>query len=106
MPNHEGLAPHDVIVEVKSAAVGWVDLLMTSSQYQHMPPLPYTPGLECSGVVIWKGSDVDDALAVVGDKVFVAGPRSPGAYQQYGGFTSYAVAPKNVLRKIPEGFFI
>ena len=108
IPNHEDLAPHDVIIEVKSAAVGWVDLLMTSGQYQHMPPLPYTPGLEYSGVVIWKGSDVDDALAVVGDKVFVdgfvAGPRSPGAYQQYGGFASYAVAPKNALRKIPEGF--
>ena len=108
MPNHEGLAPHDVIIEVKSAAVGWVDLLMTSGQYQHMPPLPYTPGLEYSGVVMWKGSDVDDALAVVGDKVFVggfvAGPCSPGAYQQYGGFASYAVALKNVLREIPEGF--
>ena len=50
-PDPETLAKYDVIIEVKSSAVGWVDLLMTSGQYQHMPPLPYTPGLEYSGVV-------------------------------------------------------
>ena len=36
----------DVVIAVRSAAVGWVDLLMTSGQYQHMPQPPYTPGLE------------------------------------------------------------
>ena len=43
---------------VRSAAVGWVDLLMTSGQYQHMPKPPYCPGLEYSGDVIWTGDDV------------------------------------------------
>ena len=108
MPNSETLAAHDVIIEVKSSAVGWVDLLMTSGQYQHMPPLPYTPGLEYSGVVSWVGPAVGQATVAVGDRVFVdgfvAGPRSPGDYQQYGGFASYAVAPVNAIRKIPEGF--
>jgi len=107
-PNPATLNAHDVIIEVKSAAVGWVDLLMTSGQYQHQPPLPYTPGLEYSGVIAWVGADVDDKFANVGDRVlvdgFVTGPRSPGEYQQYGGFATYAVAPINAIRKIPSGF--
>jgi len=108
VPNPATLSAHDVIIEVKSAAVGWVDLLMTSGQYQHQPPLPYTPGLEYSGVIVWVGAEVDDNAANVGDRVlvdgFVTGPRSPGEYQQYGGFATYAVAPINAIRKIPSGF--
>lgn len=107
-PDPDTLASNDVIIEVKSAAVGWVDLLMLSGQYQHMPPLPYTPGLEYSGVVVWVGAEVNPEAVKVGDRVFVdgfvAGPRSPGNYQQYGGFASYAVAPITAIRSIPEGF--
>ena len=33
-----------VVVQVASVAVHWVDLLMMAGQYQHAPPLPYTPG--------------------------------------------------------------
>lgn len=108
MPDPGSLACKDVIIAVKSASVGWVDLLMTSGQYQHMPPLPYTPGLEYSGEIVWVGDDVDPAKAKVGDRVFVdgfiAGPRSPGNYQQYGGFASYAVAPIEAIRAIPDTF--
>ncbi len=108
LPDPEALKSRDVIIAVKSSAVGWVDLLMTSGQYQHMPPLPYTPGLEYCGEVVWTGSDVNPAQAKVGDRVlvdgFVAGPRSPGDYQQYGGFASYAVAPVEALRPIPDRF--
>jgi NADPH2:quinone reductase len=90
---------------VKSASVGWVDLLMTSGQYQHMPKPPYCPGLEYSGVVAWVGADVD--RVAVGDAVlvdgFLAGPRSLGAYQSYGGFASYAVAPAEAVLPIPGG---
>jgi NADPH:quinone reductase len=104
-PDPTSLKQGDVIIAVKSAAVGWVDLLMTSGQYQHMPTLPYTPGLEYSGEVLW--CDSDSSLSV-GDKVFVdgflAGPRTSGDYQQYGGFASYAVAPKEAVRPIPPGF--
>ena len=38
--------------QVGSVAVHWVDLLMMAGQYQHAPPLPYTPGMEYSGEVI------------------------------------------------------
>ena len=103
-PDTAKLSARDVIVAVKSASVGWVDLLMTSGQYQHMPKPPYCPGLEYAGEVAWKGADVVDDIeigkAVLVDG-FLAGPRSVGDYQAYGGFASYAVAPQNAIRAVP-----
>ncbi len=102
-PDPATLSPRDVIVAVKSAAVGWVDLLMTSGQYQHMAKPPYTPGLESSGVVVWRGPEAQGVAE--GDPVlvdgFLAGPRSLGAYQKYGGFASYVVAPIEAVHRIP-----
>jgi NADPH2:quinone reductase len=101
-PDPATLSPRDVIVEVRSAAVGWVDLLMTSGQYQHAATPPYTPGLEYAGVVAWAGPE---AGLAAGERVlvdgFLAGPRSHGAYQTYGGFASYAVAPREAVHRIP-----
>jgi NADPH2:quinone reductase len=98
--------PRDVVIAVKSAAVGWVDLIMASGQYQHVPVPPYTPGLEYAGVVEALGEDARGSFAV-GDAVlvdpFLAGPRSLGAYQRYGGFASYAVAPIEAIHRIPGG---
>ncbi len=36
-PDLAKLGPRDVVIAIKSAQVGWVDLLMTSGQYQHLP---------------------------------------------------------------------
>lgn len=96
------LSPRDVVVAVKSAAVGWVDLLMTSGQYQHMPKPPYTPGLECAGEVIWRGPEAKHEIGarVIVDG-FLAGPRSLGAYQSYGGFATHVVAPSEAIVPIP-----
>src|SRR3954454_7524672 len=105
-PDPAKLSPRDVIIAIKSASVGWVDLLMTSGQYQHMPKPPYCPGLEYAGVVAWKGADAGNRVAL-GDRVLVdgllAGPRSIGGYQAYGGFASYAVAPTEAVLPIPGG---
>ena len=107
-PEPATLGPRDVIVEIRSASVGWVDLLMTSGQYQHMPSPPYTPGLEYAGVVAWTGAEVAPERLAPGDAVYVdgllAGPRSLGAYQAWGGFASYAVAPMEAVRRLPAGF--
>ena len=104
-PDPATLGARDVVIAIKSAAVGWVDLLMTSGQYQHMPKPPYCPGLEYAGVVEWAGAGIDAATVAVGDAVlvdgFLAGPRSLGAYQAYGGFASWAVAPAEAVRRIP-----
>lgn len=102
-PDVGKLAPHEVLVAVKSAAIGWVDLIMSSGQYQHVPTPPYTPGLEYAGEVAWAGAEVTHLQE--GERVmvdgFVAGPRSLGAYQGSGGFATWAVVPGNAVKKIP-----
>ena len=103
-PDTSKLQPSDVIVAIKSASVGWVDLLMTSGQYQHMPKPPYCPGLEYAGVIAWRGPEAGDLAvgeAVVVDP-FLVGPRSLGSYQAYGGFATYAVAPAVAIRRLPK----
>jgi len=104
-PDTSTLGPRDVLIAIKSASVGWVDLLMTSGQYQHAAPPPYCPGLEYAGVVAWKGAEAGDHLKL-GDGVlvdgFLAGPRSSGLYRSYGGFASYAVAPSQAVHRIPK----
>ena len=107
-PDTSKLAPHDVVIAIKSAGVPWVDCLMTSGQYQHQPRLPYCPGLEYSGTVVWAGPAVDSTKVKLGDSVFVdcfsVGPRTGGDYQSYGGYASYGVAPQSAIRPIPSQF--
>jgi NADPH2:quinone reductase len=107
-PDTTTLRPHEVVIAIRSVAVSWVDLLMTSGQYQHMPKPPYTPGMEYSGEVVWAGPAVDPARVAVGDRVFAdffqVGPRSYGDYQAAGGFASYAVLPQEAVLRIPESF--
>jgi NADPH2:quinone reductase len=104
-PDPAALKPNEVIVAVKSAAISFVDLLMLSGQYQHMVPLPCTPGMEYAGVVTAAGKD---ARFKVGDTVLsdimLTGPRSKGDYQANGGWASFAVAPDHALHAIPKGF--
>ncbi len=105
-PDPAALGPRDVIVAIRSASVGWVDLIMASGQYQHLLQPPYTPGLEYAGVVAWMGPEAGGRVAV-GDAVlvdgFLAGPRSLGAYQRWGGWASYAVAPAEAVHRVPGG---
>lgn len=105
-PEPSTLGPRDVLIAVESAQVGWVDLLMTSGQYQHAAKPPYTPGLEYAGRVVWRGAEAAERFAV-GDAVladgFLTGPRSLGAHQRWGGFASYAVAPLEAVLPLPRG---
>lgn len=87
--------PGEVVVEVRAANVNWVDVLMTSGQYQHVPAPPYTPGLEFAGLV--------DGAPVIVDGL-ITGPRSQGPYRRWGGFASYALAPREAVIPLPSGF--
>ena len=104
-PDPAGLGPNDVLLRVRSCAVGWVDLIMASGQYQHMANPPYTPGLEFAGDVVWTGAEVGGVRA--GDAVLAdglaTGPRSSGAYQRWGGFATWAVVPQHAALPLPEG---
>ena len=103
-PDPSTLAATDVVLRVRSCAVGWVDLIMASGQYQHMAPPPYTPGLEFAGDVAWVGSEVN--AVCVGDRVladgFRTGPRSGGAHQRWGGMATWAVIPEAAAMPMPE----
>ena len=106
-PDPAQLAPTDVIIEVESACVAYIDLTMLTGQYHHRPPLPYTPGLEYAGTVRWVGEGVPASAPQAGERVLsdylLTGPRSAGSHQAWGGWARYAVAPCNALRRIPDG---
>lgn len=102
-PDPADLAADDVLVEVHAANVGWVDLLMTSGQYQHVPEPPYTPGLEYAGVVVWRGpavTSVEVGARVIADGLRT-GPRSLGDHRRWGGFARWAVAPADAVLPLP-----
>lgn len=103
-PDPAALKPSDVIVAIRSTQVGWVDLLMTSGQYQHLLSPPFTPGMEMCGEVAWVGPEVTRTR--VGARVIVdgllSGPRSLGDYQRWGGFATWAVAPEDALVALPD----
>ncbi len=105
-PDPRKLKPDEVIMHIRAASVSWVDLLMTSGQYQHMPQPPYIPGIDYSGDVAAVGSALDPTRYRVGNR-FIAdpikvGPRSSGSYRSAGGLATYAVLPANSLIPVPD----
>lgn len=104
-PDSAALGPNEVILGVRAASVSWVDLLMTSGQYQHMPRPPYIPGIDYAGEVLAVGSAVDTGKIAPGARVIAdpmkVGPRSSGEYRAVGGLASYAVLPADALIPIP-----
>ena len=84
--------PGQVRVKVAAAALNFLDTLMMAGRYQERPPLPFTPGVELSGVVDAVGGGVD--LAV---DARVCGLVS------YGAFAEYAVVDAADLYPVPDG---
>ncbi len=90
---HQALAPGEVRVRVRAAALNFPDLLMTQGKYQHKPPLPFVAGMECAGEVLECGSAV--VALRPGDKVCYGG--------HGGAFAEELVAPVAMLRPMPTG---
>ena len=64
-------APGEVLVDVKAVGLNFADLLSIQGRYQVKAPLPFTPGIEASGVV----AEANDGAALApGDRVIVAMP--------------------------------
>ena len=56
----QDLQPDELRIKVKSASVNFPDLLMTAGLYQYKPEVPFTLGMESSGIVIGKGTGVEN----------------------------------------------
>lgn len=85
----------EVRVKVAAAAVNFPDLLMTRGAYQLKPPLPFTQGLEFSGVVDAVGPNV--TAWRVGDEVM------GGNAQGHGAMAEYAIGQALKMRRKPSG---
>lgn len=86
-------AADEVLIEVHTAAVSFMDKLMTEGGYQLRPDLPYVPGTDAAGVVLQVGSDVTDYAP--GDRV--AGQMWHGSYAERATIKHWKCA------KIPDG---
>ncbi|KAM9613349.1 quinone oxidoreductase-like protein 2 isoform 2-T2 [Trichechus inunguis] len=56
--DHRPVCPHEVRVNVHFCGVNFADILVCRGQYQEKPHLPFTPGMEFSGIVLETGTDV------------------------------------------------
>jgi NADPH2:quinone reductase len=85
--------PGEVAVEVRAAGVNFPDVLTVQGKYQVKPPLPFTPGFECAGVVRAVGPGVDAWRP--GDRVI--------ACTRVGAFADQVLAPVATLAAMPDG---
>jgi NADPH2:quinone reductase len=81
---------NDVIVEVEAAGLNFIVTYQRSGLYE--VALPYVPGLEGAGLVVWTGGAVESLT--IGDRV--AWPGSPGSY------ATLARLPADRVVKVPE----
>jgi len=100
---HEGLVvgdvpaptlkgPNSVRIEVHAAGLNFADTLVVAGKYQEKPALPFSPGLECSGVVLETGANVTHVKK--GDRVM--------ATTSFGAFAEEVVTDANEVYAIPD----
>jgi NADPH2:quinone reductase len=83
----------EVVVTVKAASVNFPDVLIIQDKYQVKPPLPFSPGSECAGLVRSVGEGVTRVKP--NDAVM--------AYTSYGSFAEEVKVPESRVLPIPEG---
>lgn len=83
--------PGQVVVSVKACGVNFPDVLLVQGKYQLKPALPFSPGVEISGVVKEVGAGV--AHVKPGDPVAGSVP--------YGGFAEEVLAPAQNMVPVP-----
>jgi len=85
-------ARNEVRLKIEACGLNFGDLLMIKGTYQESPPLPYTLGMEPSGVVDALGADVSNLK--VGDRVAV--------YHGHGGLAEYGCFPAANCNLLPD----
>mgnify|MGYP006447617569 FL=1 len=73
----ENIVDDELLINVHCCGISFADILAAEGKYQDTPPLPFTPGLEVSGVVESVGSAVKGFN--IGDEVI--------ALSKWGGFS-------------------
>ena len=67
------LGPHEVRIAVRAFSLNFADLLCVKGLYPTMPPYPFTPGFEVSGIVVALGNAVtsvsrgNSVIAIMGE---------------------------------------
>ncbi|WP_337872468.1 zinc-binding dehydrogenase [Ignavibacterium sp.] len=89
-----GPEPNEVTVEIKSIGLNFADFFCIQGLYKAAPKENLIPGLEFSGVVIDKGSDVNEFS--IGDKVI--------GVTKFGAFATHINLDKNYLMKLPDNW--
>lgn len=84
--------PGQVLVDVHTAAVSFMDTLMVAGLYQLKPALPFVPGSDAAGVVLAVGDGVERVR--VGDRVACS--------HWYGGMAERMVAFESSVTKLPD----
>jgi NADPH2:quinone reductase len=84
--------PGEVLVDVKAAGVNFTDLLSLDGKYQNLPPLPFTPGKDASGIV----ASVGDGTTLVspGDRVI--------AHVNDGALAERVIADERLCFRLPD----
>jgi NADPH:quinone reductase len=78
-------ASDEVLIRVHASALNFADSLITKGKYQVKPPLPFSPGLKCAGVIEAIGSAITQVC--VGQRVM--------AVLDCGGFAQYCVVKES-----------
>lgn len=81
-----------VLIEARNAGVNFPDVLMISGAYQVRPELPFSPGMEVSGVVAAVGEEVENIST--GQRV--------AAHVGYGAYAEQVLAPEASCYPIPD----
>ena len=84
----------EIVIRNHAFAVGFPEYLMVRGDYQLKPPLPFVPGMECSGEVIAVGEEV--RTFSLGDKIL--GSTRTGAFAE-----QVAIKQENALL-LPHAF--
>ena len=82
-----------VLIDVRATGINFADAIMVAGRYQTRPPLPFSPGLEASGVVKACGEGV--TRFAPGDRVM--------AILAYGGLAEMVLADEVETFAVPDG---
>ncbi|MCX7320710.1 MAG: NADPH:quinone oxidoreductase family protein [Hyphomicrobiales bacterium] len=87
--------PGQVHVGIHAAGINFPDVLVVSGKYEILPPRPFTPGKDFSGVVLGVGAGV--TRVATGDRVL--------CHVENGGFAEQAVVAEHQVFRMPDGLY-